>query len=57
MAARTLIYAKMTQDGLKRGNDSVRKANIIKKYNEVADEISNLQSLLEQASQNDSIDI
>jgi hypothetical protein len=50
LAARTMIYAKMTQDGLKRGNDSVKKANILKQYNEVADEISNLQNLLDQAS-------
>ena len=30
MAARTAIYAKMTQDGMKRGNDAIKKANILK---------------------------
>ena len=41
-AARTMIYAKMTQDGMKRGNDSIKKSNILKQYNEVAEEIGKL---------------
>ena len=57
LAARTLIYAKMTQDGMKRGNDSIKKGNILKQYNEVAEEISKLQNMLDQASENESIDI
>lgn len=57
-AARTMIYAKMTQDGMKRGNDSIKKSNILKQYNEVAEEIGKLQNLLKEAEDSDdSIDL
>lgn len=56
-AARTLIYAKMTQDGMKRGNDAIRKGNILKLYDEVTNEITKLQHMLAYAQEYESIDI
>lgn len=39
---RTGIYTKMTVDGMRRGNDAIKKSKVQKQYNEVADEIENL---------------
>ena len=43
---RTGIYIKMTQEGLKRGADVVKKQKIQRQYEEVADELANLQNII-----------
>jgi hypothetical protein len=40
------VYVKMTQEGLKRGVDTVKKDKIQRQYNEVADEVQNLQNII-----------
>ena len=40
--ARTMIYAKMTQDGMRLGRASLRKEKVLKLYDEVVQEITNL---------------
>lgn len=43
---RTGIFMKMTQEGLKRGADMVKKDKIQRQYNEVAEELESLKSII-----------